>query len=116
MLSKIIIFVKGLEDAIKSYNQASPMKLQFLLSKSPQNSLPNKSSLMSLINKFYQQNHPQLITNQQISNDFFFAFVIECKFIFCTNIPPNTLPKVSNKPTRRFDDQELNIVLDMMMR
>jgi hypothetical protein len=56
------------------YDDAFLMHIQNFLFHSPQDSIPDKNSLMSVINHtFFQHNHPHYISNQQSQHDALFA-------------------------------------------
>jgi hypothetical protein len=52
-----------LESDIKMCDELFLLNIQHVLTKNPQDSVPDKNSLMYLINHtFYQRGHPQLIS------------------------------------------------------
>jgi len=93
---------------IKSYDDVFLMNIQNFLVHTPQDSTPDKSSLMSVINHtFIQHNHPQFISNQQNHHDALFARVIATNYVLCTKCPPKTFPSIPKNPSRGISQDEI---------
>ena len=93
---------------IRSYDDAFLMNIQNFLFHPPKDSIPDKNSLMSLINHmFFQHNHPHYISNQQSQHDVWFACVVATNYILCTKCPPKTFPIIPKKPSRGLTIKEI---------
>ena len=93
---------------IRLYDDAFLMNIQNFLFQPPKDSIPDKSSLMSLINHmFFQHNHPHYISNQQSQHDVLFARVVATNYILCTKCPPKTFPIIPKNPSRGLTIKEI---------
>lgn len=93
---------------IRSYDDAFLMNIQNFLFHPPKDSIPDKNSLMSLINHtFFQHNRPHYISNQQSQHDVLFARVVATNYILCTKCPPKTFPIIPKKPSRGLTIKEI---------
>ncbi len=93
---------------IRSYDDAFLMNIQNFLFHPPKDSIPDKNSLMSLINHtFFQHNRPHYISNQQSQHDVLFAHVVAMNYILCTKCPPKTFPIILKKPSRGLTIKEI---------
>ena len=86
---------------IRLYDDAFLLNIQNFLFHPPKDSIPDKNSLMSLINlMFFKHNHPHYISNQQSQHDVLYARVVATNYILCTKCPPKTFPIIPKKPLR----------------